>query len=283
MKIFSTVDADALRRTGSAGETMVGDASSAMRTAVYYRDLILVLLAKEFKVRYKSTFMGYAWSVIHPLAFASVFFVLFNMIGKFRLPAYSLYLLAGLFPWQCIANTTAMANFYFLGNRTLIKKVRFHRATLVLTGVLNELVHYLVSVPVIGAFMIYYGQPPAAGWWWLAPVLLAIQLVTLFGMALIVATCNLFFRDLERLSNVAIHLLFYLTPIVYPADQIPADWRWVLSLNPFAALIMCWQGLFYGGGVPADVLGLAALWAVACLGCGALVYHKTVWRFAEIV
>lgn len=283
MKIFSTADADAVRRTGSAGESAAAGESPAWRTAVYYRDLILVLLAKEFKVRYKSTFMGYAWSVIHPLAFASVFFVLFSMIGKFRLPAYSLYLIAGLFPWQCIANSVAMSNFYFLGNRTLIKKVRFHRATLVLTGVLNELVHFLVSIPVIAGFMIYYHQPPAAGWWWLVPALLAIQLVTLLGMALVVATCNLFFRDLERMSSVAIHLLFYLTPIVYPADQVPADWRWVLSLNPFASLVMCWQGLFYGGGVPLATLGLAVLWAAACLAAGALVYHKTVWRFAEIV
>lgn len=282
MKIYSTAAADAAA-ADAVPRALASGESSALRTAVYYRDLILVLLAKEFKVRYKSTFMGYAWSVIHPLAFASVFFLLFNMIGKFRLPAYSLYLIAGLFPWQCIANAVSMANFYFLGNRTLIKKVRFHRGTLVLTGVLNELIHFLVSIPVIGAFMLYYRQPPAAGWWWLLPLLIAIQLTTLLGVTLVVATCNLFFRDLERMTGVAIHLLFYLTPIVYPADQLPAEWRWVLWANPFAALVMCWQGLFYGAHVSPELLALAAGWALVCLAAGSVVYQKTVWRFAEIV
>jgi lipopolysaccharide transport system permease protein len=240
-------------------------------------------LAKDFKVRYKSTFMGYAWSLLHPLAFASVFFVLFNVIGKFKVPAYSLYLIAGLFPWQCIANSVPAANFYFLHNASLIKKVRFHRATLVLAGVLNELIHFVVSIPVLAVFMLYYRQAPAAGWWYLLPVLMLIQLVMVFGLALTIATCNLFFRDLERLTAIAMHLMFYLTPIIYPIDQLPEHWRWLLWVNPFAALITCWQGMFYGGAVPLASLAMAALWAAAWLGIGAAVYQKTVWRFAEIV
>ncbi len=277
MKIVSTADSDA------APGALAYHGSPTLRTFVYYRDLILVLLAKEFKVRYKSTFMGYAWSVIHPLAFASVFFLLFNTIGKFRVPAYSLYLISGLFPWQCIANAVPAANFYFLGNSTLIKKVRFHRATLVLAGVLNELIHFIVSIPVLAAFMLYYGQPPAPGWWWLLPTLMVIQLTMVLGIALTVATCNLFFRDLERLTAITMHLMFYLTPIIYPIDQLPEQWRCLLWANPFAALITCWQGLFYGGSVSLNALAIAALWAAACLAVGGAVYKKTVWRFAEIV
>ena len=277
MKIFSNADSDA------ASGVLVQPSPPALRTLVYYRDLLFVLLAKEFKVRYKSTFMGYAWSVIHPLAFASVFFMLFNTIGKFQVRAYALYLIAGLFPWQCIANAVPASNFYFLGNATLIKKVRFHRATLVVAGVLNELIHFIVSIPVLAAFMIYYGQAPAPGWWWLLPTLLLIQLVMVAGIALAVATCNLFFRDLERLTAITMHLMFYLTPIIYPIDQLPEQWRCLLWANPLAALITCWQGLFYGGYVPLNSLGIAAIWAAACLAAGSLVYKKTVWRFAEIV
>jgi lipopolysaccharide transport system permease protein len=277
MKIFSTAESDA------APGTLGRHGSPALRTCVYYRDLILVLLAKEFKVRYKSTFMGYAWSLIHPLAFASVFFMLFNTIGKFHVRAYSLYLIAGLFPWQCIANAIPASNFYFLHNGSLIKKVRFHRATLVLAGVLNELIHFMVSIPVLAAFMIYYRQAPAPGWWLLLPTLMLIQLTMVLGITLAVATCNLFFRDLERLTAITMHLMFYLTPIIYPIDQLPQHWRCLLWANPFAALITCWQGLFYGGGVPLASLGIAALWSVLCLAAGGAIYKKTVWRFAEIV
>src|SRR5215203_2975975 len=106
------------------------------RTLIYYRDLTLVLLAKEFKVRYKSTFMGYAWSVLHPLALALIFSVFFSIFV--RMPDYSLYLIASLFPWQWVANTCCGANGYFLGNAALIKKVRFHRFMLVFSSVFNE-------------------------------------------------------------------------------------------------------------------------------------------------
>lgn len=253
------------------------------RTLVYYRDLILVLLAKEFKVRYKSTFMGYAWSVMHPLVLALIFFSLFSVIMKFKVQAYALYLIAGLFPWQWIANTATSANFYFLGNSSLIKKVRFHRAMLVLAGVLNESVHFVVSIPVIVGFMLYYGQTPRIDWLWMLPALVAVQLVMTFGLGLLVATINLYFRDLERLITLSMHLLFYVTPIVYPADKLPAEYSWLFYADPFASIVLCWHGLFYHAAVPLWYLGVAACWALVWLALGMAVYAKNVWRFAEIV
>jgi lipopolysaccharide transport system permease protein len=253
------------------------------RTLVYYRDLILVLLAKEFKVRYKSTFMGYAWSVLHPLALALIFFVLFSVILRFKVHAYALYLIAGLFPWQWIANTASSANFYFLGNSSLIKKVRFQRATLVLAGVLNESVHFVVSIPVIVGFMLYYQTAPQLEWVWMLPALVLVQLALTFGLGLLVATSNLFFRDLERLMGLAMHLLFYATPIIYPVERVPPEYAWALYLNPFASMVMCWQGMFYHGAVPLAHLGWATCWAAALAACGLAVYRGQVGRFAEIV
>lgn len=253
------------------------------RTFVYYRDLILVLLAKDFKVRYKSTFMGYAWSLMHPLVLALIFFMLFSIVLRFEVPAYALYLIAGLFAWQWIANTAIGANAYFLGNSSLIKKVRFHRATLVFASVLNESLHFVISIPVIVGFMLYYGRAPRVDWLWMLPMLVLVQLAMTFGLALLIATCNLFFRDLERLVTLAMHLLFYVTPVVYPAERMPAEYSWVLIANPFAPIVMCWHGLFYGDRVPVAQLGLAACWALACVALGWTVYAKNVWRFAEIV
>jgi lipopolysaccharide transport system permease protein len=253
------------------------------RTLVYYRDLLLVLLAKEFKVRYKSTFIGYAWSVMHPLVLAIIFFSLFGVILKLQVKAYALYLIAGLFPWQWIANTASSANFYFLGNSSLIKKVRFQRATLVLAGVLNESVHFLVSIPVILGFMLYYGRAPGIDWLWMLPALVLVQLAMTFGLGLLVATSNLFFRDLERLIALATQLLFYATPIVYPAEKVPAEYQWLFFANPFAGIVMCWQGLFYQGGVPPLYFGVALAWSFVWVALGWLVYRRQVWRFAEIV
>ena len=255
----------------------------ATRALVYYRDLILVLLAKEFKVRYKSTFMGYAWSVMHPLVLAMIFFTIFRVMMRFEIPDYALYLIAGLFAWQWIANTASTANFYFLGNRSLIKKVRFHRAALVLAGVVNESVHFAVSIPVILGFMLYYGKAPRLEWLWAVPALLLVQLAMTFGMGLVIATSNLFFRDLERLVTLVTHLLFYVSPIVYAADKLPPEYNWILYANPFASFVLCWQGVFYGTSVPMVYFGVALTWSLGWLAMGLLVYTRNVWRFAEIV
>jgi lipopolysaccharide transport system permease protein len=279
MKILTATDVNGLSlppRSAPASSTLARD-------VIYYRDLILVLLAKEFKVRYKSTFMGYAWSVVNPLAYALVFFMLFRVVMRFEMRAYPLFLIAGLFQWQWIANTLASANFFFLGNRTLIKKVRFHRATLVLAGALNEMAHFVVSLPVILAFMLYYRQPITLDWLWALPAVMLIQFVMLLGLALLVATSNLFFRDLERLTTVVMHLAFYLTPVLYQADRLPPEYRWLTWANPFAGLAMSWQGLFYDGSVAVEPVLVAAAWALVWLALGCWVYQRTVWRFAEIV
>jgi len=238
------------------------------RTLVYYRDLILVLLAKEFKVRYKNTFMGYAWSVLHPLVLALIFSLFFSVFVRLQVPDYTLYLMAGLFPWQWVGNTCFGANMYFLGNSSLIKKVRFQRATLVLAGVLNEAIHFAVSIPVIVGFMLYYGKYPQIDWLWYVPLLLVLQAIMMFGVGLAIATCNLFFRDLERLTSLVVQLLFYLTPIVYPVDMVPPEYGWVFYANPFAALVICWQGLFYVGQVSPVYLGVALTWSLGLVAIG---------------
>lgn len=250
---------------------------------IYYRDLLAVLVAKEFKVRYKSTVIGYAWSLMHPLAFALVFFVLFRIVMRFDIEAYSLFLIAGLFPWHWVSNSITSANFAFLGNSSLIKKVRFNRATLVLAGVLNELVHFAISIPVILGFMLYYHRLPTLDWLWWLPALIAIQLLMTFGLALLIATINLFFRDLERLSTIIMHLLFYVTPVIYPYQKLPAAYRWLLYVDPFSPLVLCWQGLFYRGTVPLDFAAIATVWGIVCCAFGYQVYRALVWRFAEIV
>jgi lipopolysaccharide transport system permease protein len=202
---------------------------------------------------------------------------------RFEMRAYALYLIAGLFAWQWIANAAAAANFYFLGNSSLIKKVRFVRATLVLAGVLNESAHFVVSIPVIVGFMLYYGLAPRLDWLWAVPAVLLVQLVMTFGLALVIATSNLFFRDLERLVTLSMHLAFYATPIIYPVAKVPPGYAWVFYVNPFASIVMCWQGVFYYQAVSAVHLGVALAWALAWLALGLAMYRKCVWRFAEIV
>jgi len=264
---------------------------------VYYRDLVLTLLGKDFKVRYKSTVLGYAWSVLNPLLFAGVFYLVFGVIMgvDFRSQLtgvevarpsalYPLFLVVGLFPWQWFSNSLNAANHFFLGNSSLIKKVRFPREFLVLSGVLSDGVHFVLSIPVIVIFMLWAGSVPSVHWLWQVPALVLVQFALTQGLALLVATTNLFFRDLERLTALALMLWLYLTPVIYPA-QFLADrgFGWFVYANPMAPVIVSWQRVFLEGTLPLELFAVAVGYAAVAWMLGHLLYRKLEWRFAEIV
>jgi len=266
-------------------------------TFQHRRDLIAVLLSKEFKVRYKNTFLGYAWSLVQPLLFAGVFVLVFSRlmrdVGTLTVP-YAILVITALFPWQWFVNSVTASNYFFLGNASLIKKVRFPRIALVFAAVLSDLVHFVISIPAVAFFMLWYHWRPAPGlspvalpsvhWLWQIPLLVVVQFLITHGVSLIVATANLFFRDLERLTGILLQLWFFLTPVIYPPSLlIDNGYGWILRVNPLAWLIMCWRSVFLEGTMPWLHLGAAAAFGVVVFGIGYVLYRKLEWRFAEIV
>jgi lipopolysaccharide transport system permease protein len=166
----------------------------------HYRDLIVILTQKEMKVRYKSTLFGYVWSIAHPLAFALVFFMAFKVVMRIQMEGYAVFLIAGLFPWQWLSNSVNASPMVFLVNTSLIKKVYFPRNILPLATVLQDTIHFLLSIPVIVLFLFIYHKSPSLSWIYGIPVLLFIQLLMTYGLSLMISSINLFIRDLERLT-----------------------------------------------------------------------------------
>jgi len=246
-------------------------------------DVVLVLLGKELKVRYKNTVLGYAWSIAYPLAFALVFYFAFKVVARIPIENYALFVVMGLFPWQWFQNSVTGANGFFLANAPLVKKVRFPRSLLVLTGVLNDLVHFLASLPVLVGLMLWSGERPSVAWLWQVPLLVAIQFGVTYGLSLAVATANLFLRDLERLVGLATLLWLYLTPVLFPWDMVPASLRWTLWINPMALVVTGWRACFAGEPLRPEIVAAAALWAIALAVLGQRVYRRFEGRFAEVV
>jgi lipopolysaccharide transport system permease protein len=197
---------------------------------------------------------------------------------------YVLFLITGLFPWQWFANSTTSSNWYFLDNRSLIKKIRFPRHFLVVAGVLNDTVHFIISIPAIVAFMLYYHVYPSAAWIALLPLMLIVQFLLTTGVALTLASCNLFFRDLERMTLICVLAWFFLTPVIYDQSLYYAHgYQWVKYANPMAPVIICWREMFLHGTARPAELAAACAWAAAAFAIGWRVYRSLQWRFAEIV
>ncbi|MBA4390028.1 MAG: ABC transporter permease [Syntrophus sp. (in: bacteria)] len=257
--------------------------SKLKRKLQYYFDLILVLTQKELKVRYKNSVLGYLWSVAHPLAFALVFFIAFKVVVKIQIEDYALFLIAGLFPWQWFANSVNASPMILLGNASIIKKVGFPRYFIILTQVIQDMIHFLLAIPVIILFLFLYHKTPYLSWLYGIPVLLTAQFFIIYGICLIVASTNLFFRDLERLTILSTMLLFYFTPVFFDEAMIPRQYQNFLYLNPLSLLIVNWRMLFLSGKINALYLLGSYSYAGFIFLIGYMVYRKLSWKFAEVL
>jgi lipopolysaccharide transport system permease protein len=246
-------------------------------------DLILVLTQKDLKVRYRSSVLGYLWSVANPLAFAFIFYIAFKVVMKIPMENYALFLISGLFPWQWFSNSVNVSNMVFLGNAPIIKKVLFPRSIVVFTAVLQDMIHFVLSVPVILLFLFIDGRSPTISWCFGIPLFLMVQFLLTCGLCLAVSSVNLFFRDLERLMGILMNLLFYFTPILYPESMVPEEYRLLVNANPLAPMMIGWRQLLMDGRLDWLALGASALLASLVFACGYWVYARLSWRFAEVL
>jgi lipopolysaccharide transport system permease protein len=249
----------------------------------YYLDLIAIVTQKDLKVRYKSYAFGYLWSIAHPLVLALVFFIAFKVIMRVQVEAYALFLIAGLFPWQWFTNSVSVNLTVFLVNAQIIKKVNFPRDVLPFSIVLQDMLHYVLSIPVIIFFMFIYHKWPTLDWIYGIPVLLLAQFIFTYGLSLILSTLNLFFRDLERIVTLGLTLLFYFTPILYPLSMIPPKYQPLVNLNPLSPLMLAWRDLFLDGRLAWDAVGISLGYGVVMLLLGQIIYRKLAWKFAEVL
>jgi len=249
----------------------------------HYIDIIIVLTQKELKVKYKNSFFGYLWSIAHPLAFAFVFLVAFKIVMRVEIEDYALFLIAGLFPWQWFSNSVSAAPWVFLGNASIIKKVNFPRNLMPFTQVFQDMIHFILAIPVIVVFLFIYHKSPSLSWFYGIPILLLIQFLITYGIALMVASTNLFFRDLERLTVVFVTLLFYFTPIIYPEKMIPEKYKQLINLNPLSPLMINWRNLFLNGTLESFSLSVSLGYALLAFAISYVVYRKLSWKFAEVL
>jgi lipopolysaccharide transport system permease protein len=249
----------------------------------YYKDLVIALTQKELKVRYKRSFLGYLWSIANPLALALVFFIAFKIFMKIPIENYTLFLISGLFPWQWFSNSVNSSAMIFISNASLIKKVNFRKEVLVIATVLNDMLHFLLSIPVIVLFIVIYGLKPDFLWFAGIPLLLCIQFIISFSFSIAISAINLFFRDIERIVSIFTTLLFYTTPIIYSEDMVPHTYKTLIMMNPLSILMVSWRNLFIHGVIDFRNIALAFMYSIFIAAVGYLIFRKLQWRFAEVL
>ena len=254
-----------------------------MKDYGYYKDLLLVMTKKEIKVRYKNSYFGYFWSLLNPLAYAFIFYFVFGIIMRMKMENYSLFLVTGLFPWQWISNSLNASTTLYMSNASIIKKIDFPRNILPLANTLQDMFHFLCAIPVIVIFIFIFGETPSFAWLYGVPLMLLIQLTTIFGLSMLLSSLNLFFRDLQQITVLVLMFLFYPTPILYPVTMIPDKYKHLIDYNIFTPIIINWRNIFLEGTLDPHYFVLSIIYAVGSLLIGWFTYRKLRYRFAEVV
>lgn len=246
-------------------------------------DIFIELLKKELKVRYKSKVFGYLWSLANPLAHALVYYIVFGLILDNREKNFPLFLITALFPWQWFTNSLGAASMLFFSNQKLVKKVNFDRNLLPIVVVFQDMVHFIVSIPIIFLFMYVYDIGPSLNWFIGLPLLLLLQYIVTYSLTLTIATVNIFFRDTERIIQIILLYLFYFTPILYPVSKIPTQYVNLLYLHPIAPVIVSWRELLIDGVLRWDYIISSFIYSVILYIVSSFIYKKLSWRFAEVL
>ena len=246
-------------------------------------DIFILLTQKELKLRYKSKYFGYLWSILNPLLFTLVYYFIFSVIMKVRIENYPAFLVCGLFPWQWISNSISTSPMIYLGNASIVKKLNFPRNILPFVVVTQDGFHFLMTIPVIIITLFIFDIYPSVHLLWGIPFLTILQFILVYSIGLILASVNLFFRDTENIIKFLLMFTMYLTPIMYSETMIPERFQKLVVLNPFALLIINWRNLFMSGVISLEYAGILVIYCILFWVIAKNIYNRLSYKFAEVL
>ncbi len=259
------------------------DLAGNLRHTLRYWPLIQNLVGKQLKLKYRGSALGFLWSLLNPLTMVLVYTLVFRYVMRVPVENYALFLVAGVIHWEFFSAATSSATGAIIENRELIKKIHFPRIILPCALVVFELIQLTLAFL---AFMLIYLVFGGSLWWGhlLYPVALLVQFVFALGISALISAATVFLRDLQHLVQIALRLLFWLTPIIYPLSSVPPSTLRYFELNPMTSYVVIFRALLYDRTWPEMYWwALAIGFAAVSFSAGVLLFSHLSPRFAEEV
>lgn len=273
---------DMARDEGSDTLIAPGTSPGALLAIGRHRLLLQLLVARDLKLKYRGSLVGFFWSLANPIVMTATYTLAFTFIYKVQTEGFIFLLLIGILAWTFFSASASMSTGAIVDSGSLVRSIYFPRLILPVATVLFNLIQYLLALAVLLPFMfVFYRIVP--GWSLLAlPVLLVMLAVFTLGVSLIMAAATAAYRDVRHLLDISLQVLFWATPILYSRATMPFELGGLLVLSPVAPFIEIARALIYYGVWGAPMLWLVALLYAACaLGIGLTVFLKHEERFAE--
>ena len=240
--------------------------SSPVRLS-YLRDLLRELIARDFKLRYKRSFLGIAWSLLNPLVQLVVFSLVFRFILPLKIPSYSSFLFTGLLAWNWFQASLLSGTGAIVDNRDLVKRPGFPAVILPIVNVGTNFIQYLLALPIL-LFFLLLNRIPLSAAILVLPIMFLVQFLLTTGLVLVLSAIHVTFRDTQYILGIGLTLAFYLSPVLYDAGSVPDRYRWLYQLNPIAVLIDSYHAILLQGAIPnlvhllyLSILSILLIWA----------------------
>lgn len=249
-----------------------------------YREYLKQSVARDLKNKYKRSMLGYLWTMLHPLAMMAVLAVVFSNIMRLSIQDYAIFLFTGLLPWNFFSSTALMSLGSIRNNARLFSQVPLPKHIFVLSIAFSNAFNLLLALLPLFVLTLLMGRniPSTALFF---PVLLLPLFCMVVGISLLLAVCSVYFNDTLHLAEVALSALYFLSPIIYRREDLPAHLlQYITILNPFFSLIEGFHGIFYYGQLPGfDVLIANYAAALLMLLFGLYVFRRTEDKFIYLL
>ncbi len=204
---------------------------------------ITELTLASIKARYRRTFAGFIWVLLNPLLQFGVQSLVFKQFLKLSVNNYYLFLLGGLLPWIFIVSTLSMGTPVFIAHGHLLRSFKINPFVILASQILDNFINFIASVILILTPFYLFSDQPLVNILALPVAILPLLLCTA-AMTFILATLNVFYRDINFVIGFVMSILFFLTPVFYPRAYVPEHFQWIIDVNPFVYLIEPFRCLF---------------------------------------
>lgn len=243
-----------------------------------YRELLLNLVWRDIRARYRQTFLGSSWAILRPVVSMVLMSAVFGGLagftsGQSNIP-YPLFLYAGMLVWSYFQSALPAASQSLLTNAPLLSKIYFPRLYAPLAQVVAPLVDFALAFVVVFGLFGYFGVWPS---WHVVflPAFILLAIAASLGVGLWLCGISVRYRDVPFVLPYVIQLWFYATPVLYPIKRLPEPYRAIIAINPMTSVIDGFRWSLLGISAPnVPVLAISTLFVVALLVSGLFLFRR---------
>ncbi len=246
-----------------------------------YRELLKNNIKKEIRGKYKGSWLGVVWTFLNPLLMLLVYSIVFPYILRVNVEHYTIFMMVALVPWTFFTTAVQTGTGSVVENGAILKKVYFPREIIPISVVTSALINFLITCIIMFLFILFSGVGFSVHLL-LFPGLVLIQYIITLAIVFVLSAINVYIRDVDHFVSIIITLAFYVTPIVYKADMLPAKFSWALKVNPMAQLIEGYRAILYSHEMPdVRMLGIWAIISLVILVIGYVIFKRSERKFVE--